>query len=113
VRGTTKFNGKVLKDLIKSRGMTCNSFAEKFGVNPLTVTNWIQRGQRPSTYNLEMLANFFDVSEEVFIEDKEQITKENATEIAEETHTIFMAFQSAGFSPEQAMQLTLASMRNY
>lgn len=108
---STNFNGNVLKDLIKGRGMTYSSFADEFLVNPLTVRNWIRRGQKPSSYNLERLALFFDVSEEIFTE-SEKITKDNATKIAEETHTIFMAFQSAGFSPEQAMQLTVASLQS-
>lgn len=111
MRGKTKFNGNVLNDLIKSKGMTQQSFANDFGVNHLTVINWIQREHRPSSFNLEMLANYFGVSETVFLEDAEQVTKDNAKQVAEETYIIFSAFQSAGFTQEQAMQLTLASMR--
>ena len=111
MRGKTKFNGNKLDELIKTKGITIREFAEDLCVCELSIVKWIQKEHRPSSYNLERIANYFGVSETLFMEDAEQVTKDNAEKVADETYIIFTAFQSAGFTQEQAMQLTLASMR--
>lgn len=56
-----KFKGERLKELIKRKGISQEKFAEEFGVSTQTVSYWIREKKMPSAFNLEMLANYFDV----------------------------------------------------
>lgn len=57
----TKFKGARLKELIKRKGISQEKFAEEFCVSTQTVSYWIKEKKKPSPFNLEMLANYFDV----------------------------------------------------
>ncbi len=57
----TKFKGERLKELIKRKGISQEKFAEEFSVSTQTVSYWIREKKKPSAFNLEMLAEYFDV----------------------------------------------------
>lgn len=57
----TKFKGARLKELIKRKGISQEKFAEEFGVSTQTISYWIREKKKPSLFNLEMLADYFDV----------------------------------------------------
>lgn len=56
-----KFKGDRLKLLIQKRGISQEMFAESFGVSTQTVSYWISGKKKPTAYNLELLADYFDV----------------------------------------------------
>lgn len=57
----TKFKGERLKELIRRKGISQEKFAEELCVSTQTVSYWIREKKKPSPFNLEMLANYFDV----------------------------------------------------
>ena len=61
--------GSKLKELRKSRGLTQDDIAEKFGLSRGSVSNWEKGRRRPSVRQLEVLANYYNVSLDFFAEE--------------------------------------------
>lgn len=58
-----RFSGKRLKELIRANGLTQEQFAEEFGVSVQTVSYWIRGKKKPTSDNLKLLADYFNVPE--------------------------------------------------
>ncbi len=61
--------GNKLKELRKSRGLTQDDIAAKFNLSRGSVSNWEKGRRKPSIKQLEVLANFYNVSLDFFAEE--------------------------------------------
>lgn len=61
--------GNKLKELRKSRGLTQDDIAAKFGLSRGSVSNWEKGRRKPSIKQLEVLANFYNVSLDFFADE--------------------------------------------
>ena len=59
-----KFKGQLLKELIQKKGISQEEFADDFKVSTQTISYWVRGVKKPSSFNLEMLAYYFDVPQE-------------------------------------------------
>ena len=60
-------NGKLLKDLRKSKGMTQKQVADKLGIMPKTVSKWETGHGFPDVSIISSLADIFGVSERMLL----------------------------------------------
>lgn len=61
--------GEKLKSLRKSRGLTQDDIAAKFDLSRGSISNWEKGRRKPSIKQLEVLANFYNVSLDYFADE--------------------------------------------
>lgn len=64
--------GEKLKQLRKSRSLKQDDIAHLFGVSRGSVSNWEKGRRKPNIKQLEVLANFYNVSLDYFAEETKQ-----------------------------------------
>lgn len=61
--------GEKLKQLRKSRNLKQDDIAHLFGVSRGSVSNWEKNRRRPSIKQLEVIANFYNISLDFFADE--------------------------------------------
>ena len=66
--------GKKLKELLEERDTTQKEFAQILNVAPSTISSYVQNAREPDVETLRRIADYFDVSLDYLLSDKQEGT---------------------------------------
>ena len=64
--------GERLKDLLEKNGLTSYQFCKKINLNRSTLSRTLNKNSKPNAKTLQLICNYFKVSEEWFLTGKEK-----------------------------------------
>lgn len=99
--------GQKLKQLRKSRNLKQDDVAHLFGISRGSVSNWEKDRRKPNINQLEVLANFYNVSLDFFAED---VKKDEVVELLDRARKIM---SDASVPNEKKEELYQEIMRLY
>ena len=103
-----------LKELLKENQLTYSAVATKTGIPITTLSNYINRGSSPSITQLNLLADFFEVSVDYLIGRADDFGNvnviTNGAELSKDEKTLLECFGKLGPFEREAIMIQIKAL---
>ena len=103
-----------LKELIKENQLTYNHISSHTGIPITTLSNYVNRGSSPSILQLNLLADFFEVSVDYLIGRADDFGNvnvvTNGAELTKDEKTLLDCFEKLGIFEREAILIQIKAL---